>query len=470
VPIKDRKPGDFPFTIPVLIVGSGGCGLSAALAAADAGIAVLVVERDATPFGTTAMSTGLIPAAGTPEQAAQGITDTPALFAADIQTKASGGADQAVVDRLAAESAETVAWLRDRHGVPLTLVEGFLYPGHSVRRMYGTPNRVGAELMARLQDAAAAAGVDILTQATVGTLYRDDDRITGISVVRPDGSEEAIGCETLILACSGFGGDAAMVAHYLPDMRDAVLHGHPGNKGDAVRWGRELGAAVADIDAYQGHGGFAVGHAVTINWPTITEGGFQVNGYGSRFSNEAKGYSEQAVKVLAQPGHVAWTIFDGRIAKVMEQFDDYKQAVTAGAIVEAATVAELALRIRVPAEALETSFAEVAHLRESGAADAFGRRFNPSAPALAAPFHAVKVTGALYHTQGGLQIDSDARVLRPDGTPFPNLFAGGGAARGVSGSGATGYIAGNGMLTATTLGKIAGRVAAAQLSAGAPHP
>jgi fumarate reductase flavoprotein subunit len=466
VPIQTRKAEDFPFSIPVLIVGAGGCGLSAALAAADGGQSVLVVERDATPLGTTAMSTGLIPAAGTPEQAAQGIADSPALFATDIQAKAAGGADQAVVDRLAAESADTVAWLRDTHAVPLTLVEGFLYPGHSVRRMYGTPNRVGAELMARLQDAATAAGVDILTQATVTDLYVDGDRITGIGLVRPDGSAEAIGCDILILACSGFGGDAAMVAHYLPELRDAVLHGHPGNKGDAVRWGQAIGAAIADIDAYQGHGGFAVGHAVTINWPTITEGGFQVNVEGQRFSNEAKGYSEQAVKVLAQPDHVAWTVFDARIAQVMAQFDDYQQAVAAGAIVEAATIADLAARLRVPADALEATFAEVTHLRASGEADAFGRRFDAATPALAAPFHAVKVTGALYHTQGGLEIDPDARVLRADGTAFPNLFAGGGAARGVSGAGATGYIAGNGMLTATTLGKIAGRVAAAQLSGG----
>jgi fumarate reductase flavoprotein subunit len=150
----------------------------------------------------------------------------------------------------------------------------------------------------------------------------------------------------------------------------------------------------------------------------------------------------------------------------MAQFDDYQQAVAAGAIVEAATIADLAARLRIPADALESTFADITRLRETGEPDAFGRRFDPTAPALTAPFHAVKVTGALYHTQGGLEIDPDARVLRADGTPFPNLFAGGGAARGVSGAGATGYIAGNGMLTATTLGKIAGRVAAAQLAGG----
>jgi fumarate reductase flavoprotein subunit len=98
------------------------------------------------------------------------------------------------------------------------------------------------------------------------------------------------------------------------------------------------------------------------------------------------------------------------------------------------------------------------------AADPFGRDFTKTLP-LAASYRAVRVTGALLHTQGGLMVDGEARVLGQDGTPLPNLFAGGGAARGVSGPGAGGYIAGNGLLTATTLGKLAGR-AAAKLAGG----
>ena len=75
-------------------------------------------------------------------------------------------------------------------------------------------------------------------------------------------------------------------------------------------------------------------------------------------------------------------------------------------------------------------------------------------------YYAVKVTGALFHTQGGLAVDSNGRVKRRDGTIFPNLFAAGGAAAGVSGSTAAGYLSGNGLLTATVLGRLAGRAAA----------
>jgi fumarate reductase flavoprotein subunit len=161
---------------------------------------------------------------------------------------------------------------------------------------------------------------------------------------------------------------------------------------------------------------------------------------------------------------MAWTIFDGRIAETMQQFDDYRDAMRAGAIVAADDIAGLAAATRLPEDALAATLAEVG----SGARDRFGRDFT-SMPPLSPPYRAARVSGALFHTQGGLRVDSDARVLRADGQPLPNLFAGGGAACGVSGDGAAGYIAGNGLLTATTLGRLAG-AAAARLTTGEGAP
>lgn len=449
--------------VPVVVIGAGGTGLCAALAVAERGVEVLVVERDATPLGSTAMSTGLIPAAGTPEQAAEGIDDSPEHFAADIAAKTKSATDLAMARHVADESADTVAWLRDAHGVPLSLIGGFLYPGHSARRMYGTPNRTGGELMAALEAAAERAGVMVLTEAVARDLLREGDRVTGLVVERRDGSVETITCDALILACSGFGGAADLVARHIPDMAEAVFHGHPGNKGDALRWGAEMGAGLADLGAYQGHGGLAAGHGVPILWPLIMEGGFQVNAQALRFSNEASGYSEQAAKVNAQPGHVAWSIFDERLHQLMLAFDDYQDAQRAGAVVRADSVAALAEAVRLPVGPFAETVAAVAALTRGDGVDAFGRDFTGK-PELAGPWYAAKVTGALFHTQGGLVVDGDARVLRADGSPFPNLFAGGGAARGLSGPGADGYLAGNGLLAATTLGKLAGRAAAAQVT------
>ena len=297
---------EFEIYYPVIIVGAGACGLTAALAVRDAGHEVLVLEQDKSPMGTTAMSTGLIPAAGTAEQKNAGIDDSPDLFSADVQRKAQNGSDPAVVQTLAEESAETISWLRDQHNIPLSLVSGFLYPGHSAQRMYGSPGRSGAELMAGLQLAVEQAGADILTEALVEDLIADSDkRVLGVRIVRPDGAIEEVGCDQLILACCGFAGNTKMVEQYIPEMSNATFHGHPGNKGHAIEWGQFLGAELADMGAYQGHGGLAVGYAIPILWPLIMEGGFQVNKLGERFSDESKGYSEQAVKVLAQPDQIA---------------------------------------------------------------------------------------------------------------------------------------------------------------------
>ena len=93
-----------------------------------------------------------------------------------------------------------------------------------------------------------------------------------------------------------------------------------------------------------------------------------------------------------------------------------------------------------------------------------GRDF-AAAPALQSPYYGVRVTGALLHTQGGLRVDSGARVLRPAGSRLPNLLAGGGVACGASGAHVWRYLSGNGLLSATVLGRLAG-LGAARLGAG----
>lgn len=442
----------------VVIVGAGACGMTAALAAAERGAEVVLIERDGVPTGSTSLSAGLIPAAATRFQRDKGIEDDAALFAADIMAKNHGTADPEQVALVARLSGSTVEWLADAHGIPFDVVDNFRYPGHSRLRMHATPRRSGAELIDFLRSAVERAGAEIVTSARVESLHTDDARtIDGVSFARADGSVERLRARAVILACNGYGGDKALVAEHIPEMRDALYFGHPGNTGDAVRWGAELGAVSSDLGAYQGHGSVAIPHGILISWATVMEGGFQVNLKGERFSNEAAGYSEQAVSVLAQPDGIAFTIFDERIASVAAQFEDFRNADGAGAVVRAPTLEELAARIGVDARNLVRT-AEAADHARAGAPDPFGRPFAGLAR-LEAPYCAVKVTGALFHTQGGLAVDADARVLKRSGR-FANLFAGGGAARGISGSDVSGYLSGNGLVTAVTLGRLAGSSAA----------
>ena len=189
-----------------------------------------------------------------------------------------------------------------------------------------------------------------------------------------------------------------------------------------------------------------------------------MNQNGQRFSNESRGYSEQAVDVIKQPGAIAWTFYDEPRHQLMLEFDDYRDAIAAGAIQYGSTLQDICRKTGLPLSEMEKTLGEITSLAGAGSQDAFGRRFKGKA-LLSAPYYAVKVTGALFHTQGGLCVDAVGRVLRADGSALQNLYAGGGAARGISGPDASGYLAGNGLLTATTFGRLAGINAAIDIKA-----
>ena len=372
----------FDAQVQVVIVGAGAAGLVAALTAKAAGAEVLVLERDRLPRGSTALSAGLVPAAGTRWQRAAGIEDSPARFAADIMAKAHDEPDPALVAALTRRIGPVLEWLADAHGLTFSVIQDFNYPGHSAHRMHGLPTRAGAELMDRLAQAAAAADVDVLCDAHATTLYAGEGgRVAGLAYQRPDGAIERVGCTALVLACNGYGGNRELVARHVPELAGALYFGHPGNQGDA------LGAASRDLSGHQGHGSVAHPAGILITWATITEGGFQVNTNGHRFSDEMQGYSEQAAHVLRQPGGIAWTVFDARIAGIARQFEDFRQAEAAGAILSAPDLANLATAMHVAPDALRATLDEVEAQKRPG-------------KLLTPPYCAVRVTGALFHHPG----------------------------------------------------------------------
>ncbi|AXI49204.1 3-ketosteroid dehydrogenase (plasmid) [Sulfitobacter sp. SK012] len=440
---------EYDVDVGTLIIGAGAAGMIAALRAHEAGHDVLLIEADPLPSGSTALSAGLIPAAGTKLQLAAGIQDNPVMFAADIQHKAHDENEQALVDVLAQNAASVIDWLVETHGLSFSVVEDFDYPGHSRRRMHGLPTRSGAELIDALRGRIEHLGIPLICERRAVTLYAKEAHIHGVQVLRPDGATETIGANRVILACNGFGGNREMVTSYMPEIDSGLWFGHDGNNGDAISWGQKLGAATRHLGAYQGHGNVAHPHGILITWAVISEGGFQVNRHGNRFWNEAQGYSEAARAVLGQPDGYAWSVFDMRIADIARQFADFKKAESQGALIWAETIGALEQKCGFPEGSLTSAVTDIPSKGE----DAFSRKW--TGQHLKPPFCAVKVTGALFHTQGGLDIDpSSARVRKIASGTFENLYATGGAAVGVSGTSDSGYLSGNGLLAASVLGWI----------------
>jgi fumarate reductase flavoprotein subunit len=457
----------FDFSVPVAVVGAGACGLTAALAAADAGAEVLVLERDRRPWGSTSMSLGAMCAAASAEHRRHGLDDSAGRFVADVMAKTGGRADARLAQVVGEQSGPTVDWLTAKHDVPMLLDFKWTSLGHSVPRLHIPPGRSGEELLALLGRACERAGVQVMTEARVRDLHSGaDGSIRGVRIERPDGSTEDLGVGALVLASCGFGGNREMVARHIPEMANARYFGHEGNEGDAIHWGEALGAALADMSAYQGLGTLADPQQVIVPHPLLLEGGFLVNVRGQRFTHENANISGMCVPVLAQPEGLAWVIFDERRnAACLEHSVEQRQLAEVGAIKRAGTWPELERLCNLPAGSLERENSAIDAARSTGQPDRLGRRFDGTEP-LRAPFCALRVTGALFHTQGGLVVDEHAQVLRPDGSRLPNLFAGGGAARSISGPEVTGYLPGMGLCMAITLGRLAGD-AAARVALGA---
>jgi len=463
MPIRPAKGKKFETHVRVVVVGGGAAGLTAALAARDGGADVIVLERDHTPRGSTSMSQGNICAAGTKSQRDYGVKDSGAIFAADIMALTKGQTDARLARAFADASGPTIDWLVEKHAIPLALdTDWGARLGHSRSRIHAVPSKTGTELINALVNACERAGVDIVTDARVVDLYADaEQRIKGVRFVRPDGSADDVGCDALILACCGFGANRAMVKKYIPEMADALYHGHEGNEGDGIQWGMNLGAAVADMTAFQGLGALADPHRVLIHYNLVLQGGIIVNVKGKRFADESKDISGMGRRVTAQPRHVAWFIYDKKRHDFCTKYVEYQEAMDVGAIREAKSTAELARIAKLPVDVLRRTLSDVVG-RQTGkikTKDPLGRDFRQDDPLEGPPWYTVRVCGALFHTQGGLVIDEHAQVCRPDGARLPNLFAAGGTARSTSGPSDWGYIPAAGLFTATTQGRLAGEAA-----------
>lgn len=441
---------------PDLVVAGAGGGLVGALRAAQLGLDVLVVEASEhfARSSNTAMSTAMVPGVSTRWQLEAGVGDSVEQFVDDVRRKTHGEGDLGLALVLAEVSGRLVTWLADDVGLPMSLVTDFQYPGHSQFRCHTVPGRSGASLLGGLVRAVKGNGqIDLVTPARLTGVETSDGAVTAARLEFPDGTVETVPTTAVLLATNGYAASPDLVRELIPEIAGAAYHGSPESRGDALRIGRDLGAATAFLDAYQGHAALALLAGTLVSWATVMHGGFLVDASGERFGDETVGYSEYARIVIERADGHAVLVLDQRIAEACEVFEDFRQTVESGALKWADDAAGLASAVGVDPDGLARTLAEVADVAASGAADRFGRRMFEQT--LAPRYAGVKVTPALFHTQGGLRVDEHAAVVREDGERIPGLYASGGAAAGISGHGAAGYLAGNGLLPALGLAFLA---------------
>jgi fumarate reductase flavoprotein subunit len=438
--------------------------LCAAIAAHDQGLSTAIVEKMDRPGGNSALSTGSVPAAVSRFQREAGIEDGPENYCRDL-TAIAGEADNPDLVRLMAQvSAETVEWLIDGVGARLKLVTAYKHIGHSVPRLHAPVSRRGIDLVDDLVAAVEKRNIPIAVGNSARELIVEDGAVRGAVIDAGNSSPFDIRAGKTILAVNGFGANRDLVARFCPEIAGARYFGAHGSAGEAVLWGGKLGAALDNMAAYQGYAAVADPHGGLLSWTTIEKGGVLVGADARRFGDESTGYSGYARIVLAQGDH-AYAIFDQRIFDIAAQEEEFRELSDYGAFKKADRLHDLAAACGLEAGTLSEEIDRYNASAAGREGDAFGRKEFGIAP-LRPPYYACRVVPGMFHTQGGLRIDREARVLRGSGEPIPNLYAGGGAAAGISGrSGALGYASGNGLLTAVALGRIAALSAARALRA-----
>ncbi|MEU4895648.1 FAD-dependent tricarballylate dehydrogenase TcuA [Streptomyces sp. NPDC044780] len=489
----------------IVVAGAGLTGLSAAIAAREAGARVVLLEKGSRGDvgGNAAFSGGLflfcydgpddltsITEDFEPGMKADRIDAPPytrEAYAAELMAMSGGQADSHLVNALAERSLDTVRWLAAK-GVRFTfnrtlgaeVRDGVLHiPPGQVLTCAGEGMSRGFEVIRPLLAHAERIGVDIRWSTPLAEVLRSDGRVTGVAVGDGSGTVPA---DAVVIATGGFQGSRELRREHLgPQWETVRLRGTRLATGDGIQAALRAGADKA--------GTWSSCHSAAVD-PTMPAPGsseasppFPLHGFwlgvlinrdGERFVDEGPGpwvknYSKMGKAIMRQPGCEAFEIFDQRTAaQVADEF--------AGAAVPviADTIPELAERIGVPADRLAHTLETYNSACRSGNGTVGDRgttgitppKSHWALPLDRPPFVAYHAIAGLTFSFGGIRIDPNGRALGVDGAPVTGLYAAGEA---IGGLFYGDYPGGAALMRAAVFGRAAGHTAATETKP-TPHP
>ena len=458
----------------VIVVGGGGAGLAAALTAADADRSVLLIESDVRLGGSTALSGGVVYAAGTSVQREAGIEDDPQAMLRFYLALNQYRLNPGLIRRLCEGAAPTLEWLIAL-GVRFPVERLYVAGVDGVKRGHRAEGR-GAEIAQVLEGhVSGRPKITVAVNTRAERLIVEDRRVAGIAV-----GDDVVRARAVVVASGGFGASPEMVARFLPQTAvygDWVWYvGSQHHRGDGTRMGEAIGADLATM-----------GDLTTLLTPGFGRdfepyipGWFMFVGHdGRRFADETIDYSVSGMLLREQPAGECFAIFDetarggGEVkrAKGGEIYtppswapDRLAERAASGAIVQADTLDALAEHVGIDRARFATTVNDYNRDCDDGVDRAFAKDPALLRPIRQPPFHAVRIRPAVIGiTGGGLRIDRDARVLDRADRPIPGLFAAGETTGGIHGRC---YVGGGGSLaSALVFGRIAGASAATHVAA-----
>lgn len=452
----------------IIVVGGGGSGLTTAIFATQAGASVILLEKHTEVRGSTGLSIGSITATGTRLQKEAGIVDNPQAHFEDMPKFApelAKGDNEALRRILVENVTESVAWLES---LGVTFYGPMPEPPHRQPRMHNIlPN--SRAYIYFLEREARRVGVKIRVNSEVKDLIVEDGRVVGVEL-RTGGILKA--GKAVILASGDYSSSPEWKERFNPPVRD-IDGVNTTNTGDGQRMGEALGAEIKYGHVVYGPNlrfmpppkpnflqklppwpwftrlmrwslntmpswilrPFILSFVTTYLSPEPTmfrEGAILVNREGERFADEL---GKPNFAFGQQPQKQAFIVFDDEVAKKFSAWpyfistapgvayaylQDYKRT-RPDLYSSAATLAELARKLGVPATSLETGV-------KSHAAEA---RTEGRPTVAKGPFHALgPVKSWIILTDGGLTVNTDHQVIRGDGSVVPGLYAVGSAGQG----------------------------------------
>jgi flavocytochrome c len=452
-------PANWDREADIVIAGFGAAGAAAAMQATDKGAKVLVIEKQGTGGGATAYSGGIIYAAGTSVQKAQGITDSPEeMYAYDM---AFGGdlADPDLLKVLSENSGPNIEWLIKEGWTGTVAVSGAeARPEYAAitppkpRGHYTTGSGTG--LFKLFKDACDRRGVEVLYNTKLTELVTSPTgEVLGVKAESGGNPLYIKGKKGVLLACGGFAANKEMLKTYsydrgyrswataAPTVTNTPATSHTGytgpasNTGDGINAALRIGAAVKGVSRVGGIPAiFKPGAENAYISVPGAKGVIFVNKAGKRFTKETDHYSiifeDLAVNLPA------YQIFDEPInqtgtlvalpspSPTAPQWSaDNSEEIAAGIIKKADTISDLANQVGIDPAGLQQTLDTYNANAEKGEDPEFGKAPAATIPIKTPPFYALEITPGMHGTTGGLAINTKAQVLNVNGEATPRLYA-----------------------------------------------